>query len=161
MSERVGLTSVGVGRAELTALLTVLFQWGRSPFKLDDLVNVVAEICREKDLPDDPIETVMNLAAPALSFDTILDQQRSLALLWQEVCQLPLRQRIALLFNFRDPQGQELISLLPYTRTTTIEQLAEVLDFPLQEFLKLWNELPLDDLAIARLLGATRQQGLI
>ena len=70
-TERVGLTTVGIGRAELTTLLKALFQWGRSPFKLDDLVNIVAEICREKDLPDEPLETVMNVSAPALSFDTI------------------------------------------------------------------------------------------
>src|SRR5688500_17048945 len=73
--EAVGLTRVGVGREELSSLLKVLFQWCGSPFKLDDLVNVVAEICREKDRPDEPLETVMNVAAPALSFDTILEQQ--------------------------------------------------------------------------------------
>lgn len=38
--EAVGLTRVGVGRAELTSLLKVLFQWSGSPFELDDLVNV-------------------------------------------------------------------------------------------------------------------------
>jgi hypothetical protein len=157
-TESVGLTSVGIGRAELNGLLKILFQWIGSPIKLDDLVNVVAEICREKDLPDAPLETVMNVAAPAISFDTVLEQQLRLTLLWQEFCQLPRRQRVALLLNFRDARGKELVSLLPYTRTATIEQIAEALDLPLLEFLRLWNDLPLDDMAIARLLGATRQQ---
>jgi hypothetical protein len=52
----------------------------------------------------------------------------------------------------------DLISLLPYTGTATIEQIAEALEFPLEEFLELWNKLPLDDATIAEFLGATRQQ---
>ena len=123
-----------------------------------DLVNIVADILREKDQPDEPLDTVVNLAAPTLDFETILEQQYMLALLWQEVCRLPPRQRAALLLNFRDARGQDLISFLPYTRTATIEQIAEALDFPLVEFLRLWNKLPLDDVTIAELLGATRQQ---
>jgi hypothetical protein len=81
-----------------------------------------------------------------------------LAILWREVRELPRRQRLALLLNFRDAGDQDLISLLPYTRTATIEQIAETLDLPVEEFLELWNKLPLDDVAIAELLGSTRQQ---
>lgn len=157
-TERAGLTTVGIERAQLTSLLKAIFQWCGSPIRLDDLVNTVAEICRERDLPDESLEMVMNAAADSTRLETILEHQHYLALLWQEVCQLPLRQRIALLLNFRDAHGQELISLLPYTRTTTIEEIAKVLEFPLAEFLNLWNKLPLDDLGIAQLLGATRQQ---
>jgi hypothetical protein len=40
----------------------------------------------------------------------------------------------------------------------TIKQIAEAMDFPLEEFLGLWNKLPLDDVTIAKLLDATRQQ---
>ena len=156
--QTVGLASVGINRAQLSSLLNALFQSCGGPIKLDDLVNIVADICREKDQPDESLDTVINLAASALDLDTILEQQHTLALLWQEVCQLPRRQRLALLLNFRDARGQDLISLLPYTRTATIEQIAEALDFPLVDFLELWNKLPLDDLTIAELLGATRQQ---
>ena len=156
--QEIGLTSAGRTRAELTGLLKAMFQWTGSPIKLDDLVNVMADICREKDLPDEPIETAMNVAAPVLTFETAFESQRNLKKLWREICQLPRRQRVALLLNFRDAHGQELISLLPYTRAATIEQIAEALEFPLADFLKMWNDLPLEDLAIAELLGATRQQ---
>lgn len=156
--QSVSLSSVGINRAQLSSLLHVLFQSCGSPIRLDDLVNIVAEICREKDQPDEPLETVMNLAGPTLDFNTILEHQHMLVLLWQEVCQLPLRQRVALLLNFRDTRGQDLVSLLPYTRTATITQIAQAIDFPLEEFLGLWNKLPLDDATIAELLGATRQQ---
>ncbi|HEX5885961.1 MAG TPA: hypothetical protein VFY67_15565 [Pyrinomonadaceae bacterium] len=156
--QTVELPSVGVNRAQLASLLRALFQSCGCPIKLDDLVNIVADICREKDQPDESLEEVTNLAAPAFDFETTLEQQHMLALLWQEVCQLPRRQRVALLLNFKDAGGQELVSLLPYTRTATIAQIAETLDLPLLEFLRLWNKLPLDDATIAELLGATRQQ---
>ena len=152
------LPSVGIDRAQLSSLLHALFQSCGSPIKLDELVNIVADITREKDYPDEPLDTVMNLATTSLNFETILEQQHLLALLWQEVCLLPRRQRLALLLNFKDARGQDLVSLLPYTRTATIEQIAEAIDFPLVDFLRLWNKLPLDDVSIAELLGATRQQ---
>jgi hypothetical protein len=138
--------------------LNALFQSCGGPIKLDELVNIVADICREKDQPDEPLDTVVNLAAPRLDFETMLEQQHLLALLWQEIGQLPRRQRLALLLNFRDPGGQDLISLLPSTRTATIEQIAEALEFRLDDFLDLWQKLPLDDMTIAELLGAKRQQ---
>jgi hypothetical protein len=156
--QAVGLTNIDISRAALTELLQCFFQWAKSPIRLDDLVSVVAEICREKDQPDEPLEAVMNLPISALSFDTVLEQQRILAIVWQEICQLPLRQRAALLLNFTDARSRELISLLPYTRTATIEQIANVLEMPAADFAKLWNDLPLDDLTIAKFLGATRQQ---
>jgi len=136
-----GLTSVGIDRAQLSSLLHALFQSCGSPLKLEELVNIVADICREKDQPDEPLDAAVNFAAPALDLETILEQQHVLALLWQEVCQLPPRQRVALLLNFRDARGQDLISFLPYTRTATIEQIAQTLNFPLVEFLRLWNKI--------------------
>jgi len=156
--QNVGLASIGMDRAQLSSLLSALFQSCGGPIKLDDLVNIVADISHEKDQPDEPLDSMMQLAAPTLDFDIMLEQQHMLTLLWQEVCQLPYRQRLALLLNFKDARGQDLLSLLPFTRTATIEQIAEAIDFPLVEFLRLWNTLPLDDATIAGLLGATRQQ---
>ncbi|HEX3247810.1 MAG TPA: hypothetical protein VHS05_00175 [Pyrinomonadaceae bacterium] len=156
--QTVGLRSVSIDRAQLSNLLNALFRSCGNPVKLDDLVNIVADICHEKDQPDEPLDTMMQLAAPALDFEIMLEQQHMLALLWREVCELPWRQRLALLLNFKDGRGQDLVSLLPYTRTATIEQIAEAIEFPLVEFLRLWNKLPLDDATIAGLLGATRQQ---
>ena len=157
-TQSVGLAIVGTDRAQLSSLLHALFEWCGNPIKMDELVNIVADICREKDQPDEQLDTVMNLAATTQDSETILEQQHMLALLWQEVCELPRRQRLALLLNFKDTGGQELVSLLPYTRTATIQQIAEALELPLEEFLRLWNQLPLDDATIAELLGATRQQ---
>jgi hypothetical protein len=153
-----GPTNVGLDRAQLSNLVNALFQSCGSAVQLDDLVNIVAEICHEKDQPDEPLDKMTQLAGPTLDFNLMLEHQHLLALLWGEVCELPRRQRIALLLNFKDARGQDLASLLPYTRTATIEEIARAIDLPLAEFLKLWNKLPLDDATIAGCLDATRQQ---
>ena len=70
-TERAGLTKVGVERSELTILLREIFRWCGGPIRLDDLVNTVAEICRVKDLPDESLETVMNVATDSPSPDTL------------------------------------------------------------------------------------------
>jgi hypothetical protein len=40
----------------------------------------------------------------------------------------------------------------------SIRTIGETLELPPEAFAGLWNSLPLDDLAIAALLGVTRQQ---
>jgi hypothetical protein len=81
-----------------------------------------------------------------------------LQVLWSEICLLPRRQRVALLLNLRNPQGINIITLLPLTSIATFEEIAHALEIPAGEFETLWANLPLDDLSIARYLGATRQQ---
>jgi hypothetical protein len=75
-----GLASVGIDRARLSHLLNALFQSCGSPVKLDDLVNIVTAICHEKDQPDEPLDTMIELAAPTLDFEIVLEQQHVLAL---------------------------------------------------------------------------------
>jgi hypothetical protein len=89
---------------------------------------------------------------------TIIERRQSLELLWREICQLPRRQRVALLLNLRNPHGVNVITLLPATGVATFEQIALTLEIPIAEFEQLWAQLPLDDLYLADYLGATRQQ---
>jgi hypothetical protein len=89
---------------------------------------------------------------------TIIEQRQLLQLLWREICQLPRRQRVALLLNLKNPHGINIITLLPATGIATFEQIALTLEIPAAEFEKLWADLPLDDLRLAAYLGATRQQ---
>ncbi len=78
--------------------------------------------------------------------------------LWDEVCQLPVRQRVALLLNLRDEQGRGVAVLLPLTGTASIRAIAEALEIPVAELADLWSTLPHDDARIADRLGVTRQQ---
>jgi len=98
------------------------------------------------------------IADPGPGPDTILELRVSLQHLWKEIRKLPPRQRAALLLNLRDKQGRDVIALIPDTRTASFQEIAEVLDIPLERFAQLWQKLPLDDAAIAEQLGATPRQ---
>jgi hypothetical protein len=143
----------------LTDLVTYILERTNGPIALDDLVNFVAELghiespARRKQIA----ESVL-VADPQFDFAMALERRIHLEQLWGEICKLPLRHRAAILLNLRDEQGRGVITLLPMTRVATIRQIAEVLEFPLENFASVWSQLPWDDAAIAQHLGLTRQQ---
>jgi DNA-binding CsgD family transcriptional regulator len=59
--------------------------------------------------------------------------------------------------NLRDQDGYG-IDLFPYRGIASIRQIADALEISIEEFARMWNELPLDDATIADRLGITRQQ---
>lgn len=152
-------------RTSLVLLLAAIFDQLKAPVGLDDLVGLIAELRGIKDNVelvqtdesriDNPHE---RSTACQPSVVTELEQYVRLQKLWAEICQLPLRHRAALLLNLKDRQGDSVIALFPIMRIATIRQIAEVLAFPLEDFARTWNELPWDDLTIARYLQLTRQQ---
>lgn len=155
--------TVAVQRLLLHDLLTTVFDVANAPLDLDQLTSLIAGLWAIEDHPAEPLDA--NTCAP---FDrqvgagtdpvTIIEQRELLQLLWREICQLPRRQRVALLLNLKNPHGINIITLLPATGTATFEQIAQTLEIPVAEFEKLWADLPLDDLRLAAYLGATRQQ---
>jgi RNA polymerase sigma factor (sigma-70 family) len=92
------------------------------------------------------------------SHETAIDQRRFLARVWDEVRELPVRQRIALLLNLRDANGAGLLWLLPIAGIASIRQIARVLEIPDDEFAKLWRNMPIDDATIGLRMGCSRQQ---
>lgn len=152
-----------VQRLELDELLTTIFQAARAPLDLDQLTALVAELWGVEDHPAETLDgytfvAVEEKRGAESSLATIVEQRQLLRFLWSEICQLPRRQRVALLLNLRNPHGINIITLLPVTGIATVEQIARTLEIPLPEFEQLWAELPLDDLRLAAYLGATRQQ---
>jgi hypothetical protein len=78
--------------------------------------------------------------------------------LWEEVRELPLAQRVALLLNLREADGRGCLALFPATGVATLRQIAEALEISAERLAELWLQLPLDDATIAGLLDLTRQQ---
>jgi hypothetical protein len=152
-------------RSKLKALLTTIFQRLEQAVEIDELVKLVAGVCGLRDTPasfDSPE------AGPA-SLSEILQDSRAdieadferrvyLQKLWAEICQLPERQRAALLLNLKDAQGGCGIALFPLTGVANFQQLAQALCLSAEELARLWNDLPMDDLTIAAALGIARQQ---
>jgi len=143
----------------LTDLLIYILERTNGPIVLDDLVNFVADLCDiERSTRAEDISESVQVAETQSDFAMALEHRIHLEQLWQEICKLPLRHRVAILLNLRDEKGRGVITLLPMTRVATIRQIAEVLEFSLEEFARVWRQLPWDDAAIAQHLGLTRQQ---
>jgi RNA polymerase sigma factor (sigma-70 family) len=127
------------------------------PLCLDSLIDAVADLQGIRDTPHEPLD---EKTAASMESDLAgsLDRRRRLHALWDQVRQLPLPQRHALLLNLRDDQGQSAIEALPVCGIASLRDIAAALEMPLADLAHLWNRLPLDDHAIAARLGLTRQQ---
>lgn len=149
-------------------LLRAIFNWVGAPVELDFLTGICAEWwgVADKSVEIDAGGSVKDDAEaqgvqitdgrPAVSVET--ERRSYLHRLWNEILELPARQRAALLLNLRDEGGRGIVDLWIIVGIATPEAIAAALSLSLEEFAKLWAELPLDDNHIASLLGITRQQ---
>ncbi len=149
-------------------LIEHLLECAGCPVPLERLVGQVADACGITDhiaevRTDSEDEGTAGRGLPDLA-DTRVDvateaaQRSYLARLWAEIRALPIRQRTVLLLNLRDDQGRGVIDLLPLMGIVSVRQISETLEISGEEMTALWEELPLDDQAIARRLSVTRQQ---
>jgi len=147
-------------KIELVDLVGLVFKHFGTPIRFGDLLNLIYEVRRISE----PVEVPSDETRPEKSLEyenNVLDcmeQSAFLKSLWEEIGRLPLRHRTALLLNLKSSRGDGLITLLPFIRVASIRQIAEMLEFPIEEFVKIWNDLPWDDWAIAGHPGLTRQQ---
>jgi RNA polymerase sigma factor (sigma-70 family) len=88
----------------------------------------------------------------------VLTHRDHLERLWEEIRELPPRQRAALLLNLRDDEGRGMIELWPQTGVAPLAELAVALDLTEAALRELWPTLPRDDQWIAERLGVTRRQ---
>jgi RNA polymerase sigma factor (sigma-70 family) len=162
--EQAGL-SRDASRWNLADLLAAIFNWAGAAIKLDELVDLVANLRGIKEHKehllsgeDESVDMQERIPDPRADVASQVDQRMYLERLWTEICQLLPRQRAALLLNLRDTEGRDVIALFPLTGIATVRQIARSLEMPAEQFAALWNDLPLDDATIGRHLGITRQQ---
>jgi len=144
-------------RQSVVNMLVSIFDSVQGPILLDELVGIVATQWGVSDrvVPIDPERPESRLMPDAESH---LVQRRGLESLWNEIRNLPVPQRVALLLNLRSGEGDSPIVFFPVMGIASIRQIADVLSIPAEEFAGLWNRLPVDDQVIALRLGVTRQQ---
>ena len=147
---------------ELAQAIASIFNYVGGPIEFDELVNVVAAI---QGISDQPVEALADdedaaaePAAPEPDPAWRMEKRMFLQRLWEELQQLPLNQRAALLLNLKDPSGFGCITLFPALGIATVRQLATALEITPESLAGLWNDLPIEDARIAELLGLTRQQ---
>jgi len=147
---------------KLAEALASIFNYLGGPTEFDELVSGVAAL---QGISDQPIQSLTQdddeafgpvAAEPDPAWRT--EKKMFLQRLWEELRQLPLNQRAALLLNLKDPSGFGCITLFPATGIATVRQLAAALEMSGEGLAALWNDLPIEDARIAELVGLTRQQ---
>jgi len=147
---------------ELAEATASIFNYVGGPIEFDELVGGVAAI---QGISDQPVESLagdeeggFEPATPDPDPAWRIEKKLFLQRLWEELKELPLNQRAALLLNLKDASGFGCITLFPATGIATIRQIAAALELTPERLAELWNELPIEDARIAELLGLTRQQ---
>lgn len=147
---------------EFAGAVAAIFNHLGRPVEFDELVTALATIVG---ISDQPVETLADdeESAPELTAGEPhhgwrIEKKMFLQRLWDELQQLPLNQRAALLLNLKDASGSGCITLFPAIGIATVRQLATALEITAERFAEVWNDLPLEDARIAELLGLTRQQ---
>lgn len=144
-------------------LLTCIFEFAKTPVHFNELVSIVAElqgVKDQKELSEDEFaqperERIMSSDDKTAA---AFEERECLQKVWSEIGELPLRHRVALLLNLKDRHGDCVVWLFPILRVASIKQIAEMLEFPFEEFARVWRELPWEDARIAEHLNLTRQQ---
>lgn len=147
---------------QLADTVAGILNYAGGPVEFDELVSAVATV---QGITDQPIESLaededaaLDPASPEPNQAWRTEKRIFLQRLWEELQQLPVNQRAALLLNLRDASGFSCITLFPATGIATMRQLAEALEVTAESFAEVWNDLPLEDARIAELRGLTRQQ---
>jgi DNA-directed RNA polymerase specialized sigma24 family protein len=145
-------------RSDLPSLITNLFAWLETPIELRDLVFVVAEILEmagRTESIESAIEAEQQRDNLPANYPTAAEEliwKEYLGWLWQQLAGLPPRQCAAFLLNSSVLRDFELLGI------ASIRSLAPRFAMAAEHLAKVWQQLPLDDLAIAGELNCTRQQ---
>jgi DNA-directed RNA polymerase specialized sigma24 family protein len=159
-----GVRSLKSGKqADWDGAMTAIFNGLGSPVELDRLVGVLVEMLQIVERPIEPIDQIHDAAEFEVSTgqpDVARQAEMRIFLqrLWEEVRQLPLNQRAALLLNLRDREGRGCLALFPALGIATFRQVAEALDMSAEKLAEMCCGAPLEDAKIAELLQLTQRQ---
>jgi len=153
----------GKQQSDASDVLAAIFNHLGAPVEFDQLVGALAALLNVRDQPvesSDQNENIVESMAASGERDTAWQVEKRIFLqrLWEEIRQLPLNQRQALLLNLKDDKGRGCLALFPAAGIANIRQLAETVGMEAEEFGELWQELPLEDARIAERFQLTRQQ---
>ncbi|MET0753581.1 MAG: hypothetical protein ABWZ66_09415 [Pyrinomonadaceae bacterium] len=149
-------------------LLAAIFNWTNAPVEIDLLTSVCADwwnvtdeiVALDAPQTDESGEARAQIQIADSRPDAFTEAERRdyLEKLWNEIADLPPRQRAAVLLNLKDENGRGVIDLWLVVGVASVEKIAVALEMTKEKFAEIWNRLPLDDNRIAEILSLTRQQ---
>jgi RNA polymerase sigma factor (sigma-70 family) len=142
---------------ELPELLAGIFAHVLHPVELNDLLFLCAGLLGVvDDIQDlDPLADRLPDLNGRMGPST--DTRAWMTQLWNEIKDLPDRQRMALLLNLRTPGGAA-IGLFEDLGVASFAQLSSALQMAPGELAAIWDQLPLSDKEISEKIGVERQQ---
>jgi len=162
LAEQIRMLKSG-SQHDLAEAVATIFNQVRGPIEFDELVGTLATLMGISEQPieslaeaEDALAFIADAANPNPAWQ--IEKRIFLQRLWEELQQLPLNQRAALLLNLKYANGFGCITLFPATGIATVRELAESLGMTANAFAQLWNDLPFEDARIAELIGLSRQQ---
>jgi hypothetical protein len=145
--------SRALGREDVAWAVPKLFTWLAAPIELSDLVSVLGEILELRDdALADPTSASLELASSSASPHEEAVWKEYLLWLWGKLESLTARQSAAFLFGSSVLREFELLGV------ASIRSLAPRFAMAPEHLATLWQQLPLNDLAIATELDCSRQQ---
>ena len=151
-----GIPDGTLRRVSAAEQMAALLTWADQFIALDDLVAVLAHWWGMKDYL--PRGNGTEQPAANVNFETQVEQRNYLQKLWEEIQELPVRQRRALLLTLRSGPAQSALPMFPILQIASLRQIAAAIEMPAEELAVVWNQLPLDDAQIAEQLNLTRRQ---
>jgi DNA-directed RNA polymerase specialized sigma24 family protein len=140
-------------RLPFPGIIEAILNAARGPMVFEELVDAATEWSGTQEGPAPRLE---QLPDPHPAADTRLVDRNYIRRLWDEICQLSLEHRKALLLNLNDSAGGD-IQLFDWLGVAGVAEIARTLEMDPLKFAELWKELPLDDTRIAQELGLSRQ----
>jgi DNA-directed RNA polymerase specialized sigma24 family protein len=135
-------------------LLVKLFALSQGPLELAVVVDLAAAAWQIPLVEIDDGTIIENVRDPRPGADVAIDHRRKVERTWMHICELPVRQRQALLLNLKG----DAINLFAITGTASLRALAAALEMNVETLASIWSDLPLSDNEVASRLGCTRQQ---
>ncbi len=134
--------------------LHALFQETGQPVENERLVGFTADVLQIEEIIKAPLEDGLQLPSQHPQPLSQLVHRETLGCVWEAICKLLYRQRLAFLLGFKNKQGDADINQFIDTGTATREEIADAFEMTSAELDALWDHLPLLDEAIAPIIDA-------
>jgi hypothetical protein len=145
--------------SKLPELVAEILSAAAGVLDLSDLTTLAAHALGITDRTESVEDHAELLRDPAAPFSHSTERKNWLMRLWDEIRQLPLPQRVALLLNLGSGGGSgATMCALTDLGVATFAALAVSLEMSQAELAAIWNQIPLSDNEIAARLRIERQQ---
>ncbi len=145
--------------AALPDLLFGILEKANSALKINELTTIVARLWAIEDLPDISLDDFRENGFSSKKYRrSDFEMRFDLAQIWDEIRELPINQRVALLYNLRDEAGREMLLMFFNAKIATLREIAEAMNLSREECAKILPLLPFNDQTIAEKMSLTAKQ---